>query len=195
MPEDSAREPRLPRLTPDRLAPDQLALYERMTAGLAAPGEAVSVRDAHGALDGPFGVLLHAPAVGGGLYDLGEAVLRRSRMSPRLREIAILCVAAAVDSGFTAYAHERIGRLAGLTDEEVAALRAGAFTSVDPAESAAYELCGRLLAEHHPLDDAAYEETVAALGHETVLELVVLVGCYRTVAQVMDVFGVHSPRG
>ncbi|WP_208719877.1 carboxymuconolactone decarboxylase family protein [Amycolatopsis circi] len=85
---------------------------------------------------------LCAPAVGSPLQALGEAIRYRTRMSARMREIAILAVASASGSEFETYAHQRAGRAAGLSDDELSTLASGTFT----AQVAAYRLCLRLLA-------------------------------------------------
>ncbi|WP_433171447.1 carboxymuconolactone decarboxylase family protein [Actinoallomurus sp. CA-150999] len=187
-------EPRLPRLTRAELDEEQLALHQLITAGPRAAGpQHFAIQDGQGALHGPFGVMLHAPGLGTPLQELGSAVRYRTRMSARTREIAILAVATATGSAFERYAHERVGRAAGLSETELAALRDGTFTSADPVETAAYVLCLRLLGDHHPWSDAEYGAAADALGRECVLELTVLVGYYRTLAQLMDVFGVGAP--
>ncbi|MDT0307535.1 carboxymuconolactone decarboxylase family protein [Streptomyces sp. DSM 44917] len=185
---------RLPRLTPADLDDEQRALRRSITSGPRAAGpQQFALQDAGGALNGPFGVMLHAPALGGPLQALGAAVRYRTRMSDRVREIAILAVAAATDCAFERYAHERVGRAAGLTDPELAALRAGTFTSADPAETAAYALCRRLLRDDRPWGDADYAAAEDGLGRAGVLELTVLVGYYRTLAQLMNVFAIGAP--
>ncbi|MEV0084877.1 carboxymuconolactone decarboxylase family protein [Saccharopolyspora sp. NPDC050642] len=185
---------RLPKLTKAELNEEQLALYQGITSGPRAAGpQLFALQDDDGALNGPFGVMLHAPGVGGPLQELGAAVRYRTRMSARTREIAILTVAAATDSGFERYAHERIGRAAGLTEAELSTLASGTFTSEDPIETAAYALCRRLQDDFRPLDDDEFDAAVTRLGREGVVELVVLVGYYRTLAQLMDVFAIGAP--
>ena len=71
-----------------------------------------ALADQDGALVGPFGIMLHAPALGGPLQDLGAAIRYRTSLSAQVREIAILSIAAATDSAFERYAHERVGRAA-----------------------------------------------------------------------------------
>ncbi|MBE1582664.1 carboxymuconolactone decarboxylase family protein [Nonomuraea angiospora] len=189
-----ASAPRLPKLTRAALSQEQLALYQEITSGPRVTGpQHFAVQDRDGSLNGPFGVMLYAPALGGALQELGAAVRYRTKMSARTREIAILTVAAATRSDFERYAHERVGRAAGLTEEELSALASGTFASEDPVEGAAYALCRRLQDTPRPLDDDEYEAMVSVLGHEGVVELVVLIGYYRTLAQLMEVFGIGAP--
>jgi 4-carboxymuconolactone decarboxylase len=187
---------RLPRLTEAELTEEQLGLYRAITSGPRATGpQLFELRDEHGALNGPFGVMLHAPSLGGPLQELGAAVRYRTRLSDRCREVAILATATATGSEFERYAHEPIGLAAGLTAPELAALRDGTFTSADPTEAAAYAVCRRLLDAdpRQPWSDEEYTAAADPLGPERLLELTVLVGYYRTLAQLMHVFAVGAP--
>ena len=187
---------RLPRLSKAELDEEQLSLHRLIAEGPRTSGpQLVELQDAHGALNGPFGVMLHAPSIGGPLQELGAAVRFRTRMTDRTREIAILTVATATGSEFERYAHELIGHAAGLTESELAALRDGSFTSTDPTESAAYAVCRRLLDvdPRQPWNDGEYAAAADAVGREGLIELTVLVGYYRTLAQLMQVFAIGAP--
>jgi len=185
---------RLPDLTPPDMTDAQRALHDRIVGGPRGQGrQHFPLTTVDGALTGPFGVMVHEPALGAPLQELGSAVRYATGLGDRLREIAILAVAAATSSRFERYAHERVGRAAGLTDDELAALAAGTFTSDDPVEATAYALCQRLLEERSHLTDEEYADLARVLGTTTITELVVLVGYYRTLAQLLDVFDVGVP--
>lgn len=176
---------RLRRLTPDELDGDAKVLYEKITAGPRAGGPVRMVDDA-GALVGPFNAMLLRPGMGEALQELGAAVRYRSSLTPRAREIAILVVAHHWDSAFEQYAHETLGRAAGLTGEELDALRAGApLELADPREAAVLRVA-RALVTRADLD----EEEYAALAESVVFELTTLVGYYATLALQMRVFRV-----
>lgn len=185
---------RLADLTPDEMTDAQRALHERIVGGPRGRGpQHFALTTDDGALTGPFGVMVHEPALGAPLQDLGSAIRYATALTDRVREIAILAVAAAACSDFERYAHERVGRAVGLTEEELRALAAGTFTSTDPAEASAYALCQRLLDDRSVLDDDEYAELAGDLGTTTITELVVLVGYYRTLAQLLDVYDVGAP--
>jgi 4-carboxymuconolactone decarboxylase len=188
---------RLPHLTPADLTDEQRALRERIVGGPRGAGpQHFPLVHEDGSLTGPFGIMLHEPALGAPLQDLGSAIRYASGLSARTREIAILAVAAATGSTFEAYAHERVGRAVGLTEDELAAIADGSFTSTDPHERAAHAFCLRLLADTDPdtrWDDESYAAHAAVLGTTTMTELVVLVGYYRTLAQLLDVYDVGVP--
>jgi 4-carboxymuconolactone decarboxylase len=184
---------RLPRLVPGTLTDEQSALYDRITRGPRAVGEQqFALIDDDGALNGPFGPMLQAPAVGTALQELGSAIRYRTGLSDRAREIAILQVAAATSSAFEWHAHERVGRAAGLTDAELRSLREGTFRPLEPAEQAVATLTAHLLRDGH-VDDDAFADTSDVLDPAAITEIVVLVGYYRTLAQLMDVFGIGAP--
>lgn len=185
---------RLPDLDLADLTDAQRELRERIVGGPRGSGaQHFPLTTSDGALTGPFGVMLHEPALGAPLQELGSAVRYATGLTDRVREIAVLTVAAATDSAFEQWAHERVGRAAGLHDTELAALADGCFTSVDTTEQAAYEFCRRLLEDTSHVDDDAYATLRDTLGTTTITELVVLVGYYRTLAQLLDVFDVGVP--
>jgi 4-carboxymuconolactone decarboxylase len=187
---------RLPDLTPAELSDAQRALREQIVGGPRGSGpQHFPLERGDGSLTGPFGVMLHEPALGAPLQELGSAIRYATGLSARTREIAILAVASATGSAFEAYAHARVGRAVGLTEDELAALADGSFTSTDPLEHAAHAFCRRLM-DAGPgarLDDETYAAYAVALGTTTMTELVVLVGYYRTLAQLLDVFDVGVP--
>ena len=174
---------------------EQLSLRERIVGGPRGSGpQHFALTDEHGALTGPFGVMVHEPAIGAPLQELGSALRYAGTLPDRTREIAILAVAHATDNAFERHAHERVGRAAGLADDELAALADGTFAPADAGEQAAYALCRRLLEDRARLDDDDYADLSRTLGTTALTELVVLVGYYRTLAQLMDVHDVGVPR-
>ena len=125
-------------LSPEALTAAQRELYDRLLSGPRARGPRPSrLTDEEGRLRGPFDAMLYNPDLGDPLQELGAAVRYRTGFSDREREIAILTVAAHERSDFEWKAHSRIGRDAGLTDDELARLRDGAPCAFeDPAENA-----------------------------------------------------------
>ena len=188
--------PRLPRLRPADLDPEQRAVYDEIAGGPRARGpQLFRLVDETGALEGPFNAFLLQPGVGGPLQALGSAVRYRTALSDRAREIAILVVAAHWDSAFEWYAHEAVGRHAGLTDAELADLRERRYDALEAADERVVATTAHLLAAAGDLDDDAYEQAVAALGRPGLFELTTLVGYYATLALQLRVFRVPLPAG
>ena len=187
---------RLPRLHPPFADPRRQALHAAIVGGRRGTGpQACDLTAPDGSLVGPFGLMLQAPHLGGPLQELGAAVRFATSFTDRAREVAILTVAAVTRSDFEQFAHERVGAMVGLSQSELDAIRSGAFAhdaGVDPGE-AMTSLVARRLAERRSLDDDDYAAAVGLLGEQQLLELVVLVGYYTMLAQMMSVFDVGAP--
>jgi len=186
---------RLRRLVPADLDEAQRLLYDRIVGGPRANGpRPAPLTEPDGSLRGPFNAMLYAPAVGEALQSLGAAVRFGTALSDRVREIAILAVAAHWDSAFERYAHEAIGRVVGLSEDIIAALRAGTEPPLtDLTEQVAYRVARALLA-HRDLDDADFDHARSELGEAALVELSTLVGHYSTLALQLRLFRVELPR-
>lgn len=188
-------EQRLASLRPQDLDEEQRAVYESIAGGDRAKGvQHFPLAADDGSLNGPFGIMLHAPGVGSVLQELGATIRYRTDLTTRSREIAILLVAQSTGSEFEWWAHERVGRAAGLTPAELMELSMGRFTGDDPQEQAVADLAVVLLTSGN-VSDQEYAAARAALDERQVVEVTTLVGYYRTLAQLMSVFDVRVPEG
>ncbi|WP_372666062.1 carboxymuconolactone decarboxylase family protein [Amycolatopsis kentuckyensis] len=176
---------RLPRLTPAGLDDDQRALRDAIVAGPRAGGP-FPLTDEAGALTGPFNAMLFSPPVGEALQRLGAAVRYETELTDRVRELAILAVAARWDCAFERYAHEPAARAAGITAAQLDGL-----DGLDPEETAALRFVDALL--DGDVDDVTYAETVPTIGNRVAVELTTLVGYYATLALQLRVFRVTVP--
>jgi alkylhydroperoxidase family enzyme len=187
-------EPRLPALNPDELDHEQRDVYEAIVGGPRL-ANAFSFVDDEGRLLGPFNAMLYSPAVGGPLQELGAALRFRTSFTEREREIAILVVAARARSDYEWYAHERVGRQAGLSDAELSALRTGADPVLADARERIVYAVARALATDGDLSAPVFAEATASLGRGAVVELVTLAGYYSALALQLRVFRVGVPDG
>jgi 4-carboxymuconolactone decarboxylase len=186
---------RLAVLLPRELDQPQRAVYDAIAGGRRAHGpQPFRLTDDEGGLLGPFNAFLLQPRVGGPLQALGSAIRYDTDLSDRAREIAILVVAAHWRSEFEWYAHERVGREAGLTSAELEAISRGAYTALPEDERVLAETAA-LLASEADLDDAAYRQAVEVMGQAGLFELTTLVGYYALLALQLKVFRVKSPGG
>lgn len=170
-----------PSRTPDAR---QLALREAILSGPRGRSSPFPLVAADGSLRGPFGLMVRYPTWGEPLQELGAALRYESILPGRAREIVILTVAAATNSAFEAEAHTAVGLSVGLSPDEVESLLAGRFTSADPLESAVLDASVRLLG-----DDAS---PTGDLPDDQAAEVVVLVGYYRLLAQLMRRLGAED---
>jgi 4-carboxymuconolactone decarboxylase len=185
---------RLPNPTPEQLDADQRALYDEIAGGPRSAGpQLFELIDRQGRLNGPFGIMLHSPAVGSALQAVGAAVRYRSVLGDRMRELAILAVAAHWKSDFELYAHVPLARSAGLTDAEVDGVVDGATEPFDdPAERVVLRVVRALLCTSD-LTDEDYAAGRDVLGDQGLVELSTLVGYYATLALQLRVFRVGAP--
>lgn len=180
---------RIPAFPPEHLSDDARALYKSIAGGRRAQGtQHFALTRSDGSLRGPFNAFLLAPALGSELQDLGAAIRYRGALSDRGREIAILLVAAHWDSAFEREAHEAVGRAAGLTEDEIAALRRADISIFGGDDALVAGVTAQLV--DGDLDDETWSAASAALGEDVIFELSTLVGYYATLALQLRVFRV-----
>ena len=93
------------------------------------------------------------------------------------------------------WAHARIGRREGVSDETIDAIRHGRRPPLsDPLEIAVYEFTAALL-ESGRVEPAAYDVARAQIGDAGLVELVTLAGYYTLVSFTLNAFEVPLPAG
>ncbi len=187
---------RLPTVAPARFTAAQQALFEHITQGKRGQkSSAETFLNPDGGLRGPFNALVYAPNVGDPCQQLGAAVRFDSTLSPHMRELAILTVAAHWQAQYEWWAHEKIAREEGLDDDIIAGVKAGVLpNSVAPDLTVTHRFARELL-DQRRVSDQLYAETVALLGESKVVELVILLGYYTLISMTLNVFEVPLPVG
>lgn len=151
-----------------------------------------TVVDAEGRLLGPFNAMVHAsPEIGDALQHLGSAIRYRGTLPDRVRELAILTVAAGRGSEFEWFAHAGPGAAAGLTDDMLEAVARGDTGFFEPADSLVHGAVTELLAGD--LREQTWQDGVELLGVRGMVDLVILVGYYGTLATILRAFRVPLP--
>jgi alkylhydroperoxidase family enzyme len=182
---------RLRKLSPAELDDDQRAVYDAVAGGRRAQGpQLFRLVDDDGGLEGPFNAFLLQPKLGFAMQALGAAVRYETTLSDRAREIAILVTAVDAEAAFEWQAHEAIGRHAGLTDDELDALRAGRFEALADEDERVVAATVHALCVRGDLDDEEYRRAAGALGRAGVFELVTLASYYLALAMQLRVFRV-----
>lgn len=185
---------RLPAPGRDDLDDGSRAVYDAITTGpRAAQGLPPEVADSDGRLQGPFNAMVHAsPGVGDALQRLGAEIRYGSALSDRVRELAILTVAAFRRSEFQWRAHAALASMAGLSDDmlEGIARRDAGFFEYD--DSLVYRAVVELVSGRD-LSQDTYEKVSSLLGTEGVVDLVILVGYYDALSLVIRAFRAPLP--
>lgn len=181
--------PRVRPLAPSEHSAEQAALYAAITGGPRAQGpQHFALTAVDGSLRGPFDLMLRSPAVGTAQQELGAAIRYRTAFTDRMRELAILLVAARWNSDFERDSHEAIARALGFTDAELAGLRTEDLSAFAGAE---HTVAGAVIALlDGDLDEAGWAAASDILGVEGIFELTALVGYYATLALQLRVFRV-----
>ena len=151
------------------------------------------VEGPRGRLPGPYKVWVHNPRLVHAAAPLGQHFTPgQSSVSEREREIAVLVITSAWRSAYPTAAHENRGREVGLPAAAVEAIVGGRPTSFpDAREQVVYEMA-LALAGGRLVPQGLYDRAVAALGHEGVTDVIVLMGYYTAVALTMNFYAVPA---
>lgn len=126
---------------------------------------------------------------------LGNHLLSRSKLSPVLREIAILRVGALSNARYEVFQHERIARGLGMTDGVIAAIRRGPD---DPAFDDLQRLVVRFtddVVANVRASDETFEPLRARLSLQELQELTVTIGYYMTASRFLETFDIDLEGG
>jgi alkylhydroperoxidase family enzyme len=168
-------------------------VYDRIVDGPRArlTGSAAVV-DGDGRLLGPFNAMLASPSVGDALQQLGAAIRYGTSLPDRLRELAILTVAAHRRSDFERHAHTEPARAAGLSDQDLLAVQDGG-EALSGADAVVHRAVTTLISDRD-LDDETFAAVQDLVGTTGTVELVMLVGYYDLLALSLRSFRVPTPR-
>jgi 4-carboxymuconolactone decarboxylase len=147
------------------------------------------------ALGGPYNALLRSPDMARRCFDFLDYLRFRTSVNKRLNEFAILIQARISNSQYEWWAHEIIGRKAGLSDAVMDDLRACRRPSnMQPDEALVYDYCVQLSLNHR-VPDALWQKAVDAMGEQAVVDLTVLSGTYVMVSMLLNATQVGIPNG
>ncbi|MDQ1545916.1 MAG: 4-carboxymuconolactone decarboxylase [Actinomycetota bacterium] len=193
---DEGMQGRLHWYRPDELTDEQRAVYLAITTGPRASVKRISpLFDDEGRLHGPFNPMLFSPTLGAAMQSTGAAIRYHSTLSERQREIAILLMAHHERSNFEWIAHVDVGRAAGLTEPEIEALIHGSVaTTFSAEESCVAELTLSLIARGD-IDSDLFESATSVVGHVQIVEVIYLVGYYRSLAMSLRSLRIPLPPG
>jgi 4-carboxymuconolactone decarboxylase len=165
---------------PTRIPPLPYAEWDTDALSVIAPGRKLPPSNV-------LGLLAHHPALARAFLTFNVHLLTDSTLPARTRELAILRVAWRRRCRYEWAQHVLIARRAGVTDEEVAEIRAGAATLINTAVDE--------LEEHSSLSDETYRALTAELDERQLMDLVFTIGTYGLLAMAFNAFGVELDPG
>ena len=165
----------------DKMNPEQQEAYRFLVDG------------PRGRLPGPYKIWVHNPKLTHAAAPMGNHFTPgKSSLSEREREIAVVIITSKWHSDYPAAAHEKRGKEVGIPAPTVEAMVAGLPVSFsDLREQTVYELA-TTLAEGRLVSQGLYDRAVKALGHESITDMVVLMGYYTAVSLTMNVYAVPA---
>jgi 4-carboxymuconolactone decarboxylase len=173
---------RVPEPTRDQLSAEGRAVYDR-------------IAETRGALRGPYGVLLHHPALCERVAALGELLRFRSGLPGADRELAILTAGREAEAPYEWAAHEPIALREGTRPEAVAVVRDGRPThELRPREAVIVDTV-RAIYRARRLTADEFARADAEFGRQGLVELVTLAGYYGMIAAVLNAYEVDLPPG
>ncbi|WP_166790373.1 carboxymuconolactone decarboxylase family protein [Cryobacterium tagatosivorans] len=182
---------RLPLLGDGQLEPDQEIVFRSIAGGKrAAFFRSIGMTSLNEGLPGPFNAMVIAPTVGMPLHRLGEALRYEGVLPPLVREVVILTVAAVRDSQFEWASHEPEARKQGADAAMLDVIRDGSESLADDQCAAAVAFARTVLSGAH-VDDVLFDRLQEMFGDSGVVELVVLLGYYVLLAELMSVFSIE----
>jgi len=147
------------------------------------------------ALGGPYNALLRSPEMGRRCFDHLDYLRFKTSVNKRLNEFAILIQARISNAQFEWWAHEKIARKAGLSDEVMRDLQNCTRPQTMQAdERLVYDYCVQLSLNHR-VPDALWQEAVDHMGEQAVIDLTVLSGTYVMVSMLLNATQVGIPQG
>ena len=151
------------------------------------------VEGPRGRLPGPYKVWVNNPKLVHAAEPLGQHFTPgKSSLSEREREIAVVIITSTWRSDYPAAAHEKRGKEVGLPAEAVEAMMTGRPTSfADAREQAVYEVA-LALASGSLVSQGLYDRAVKVLGHESITDMIVLIGYYTAVSLTMNFYAVPA---
>jgi alkylhydroperoxidase family enzyme len=134
-----------------------------------------------------FRMLAHAETALRPFLRFGGTILGRLELDPRLRELAILQVAASTEARYEWVQHVEIGREVGLTDAQIAAVELGDAArseALGEVERAVVAFTAEVVATPR-VSDETFEAVRRHLNPREIVELLLTVGNYLMLARVM----------
>ena len=146
-------------------------------------------------LRGPGGISLHSPGLAPHSRALNHYLRHESGLGGRVREIAILTTARALDSDFEWAAHEAEALREAVPIEAVETIKHGRNTDdLDAADAVVIDL-GREIFTARSVSPDTYARALAQFGPGKLVDLVALMGNYASTAAMLTAFAMQLDPG
>lgn len=138
-----------------------------------------------------YRALLHSPDLAAAWFEFNSAVRFKTLLDDRVREMAIMRVAALTGCEYVWSVHEtQYAGPAGLTPQKVQALRDWPGTTVFDARERALLAYVDAMTREAAVGDALFEELAAHFDEREIAEVTVLIGAYNMQTRVLRALGI-----
>ncbi len=121
---------------------------------------------------------------------LSYAIADPEVIDPRIREATILRVAQLSGSDYELHHHRPLARAAGLTEPEIAAILAYDYPALDTTLAAVCRFTDEVVTRISPADETL-ADVRALLPDREVVNIVLTIGCYMSIARLIGVTGIE----
>lgn len=134
-----------------------------------------------------FKMLANAPSLMRPVVQLGTAILSRTELDPVLRELLILHVGRLSGSSYEWGQHTVIGKVVGVTDEQIAALERDDLTAAcfPPATQCALQFATEVT-RNVRASEAAFAAMQGHFSARQIVEVIYTAGYYRMLAGMLE---------
>jgi|SRR5689334_21303152 len=144
-----------------------------------------------------FQALVNSPNAARAFSGLGQFIRFKSRLEPRLRELAILQVGYLARQPYEWSHHIKIGRDFGVSDADIAGLIAeteGKPSDLEPVAKAVLK-AAREMTRNLAISDATYAELKQSLDDERLVDLTITIAFYNAVVRVLHTLQIDVEEG
>jgi alkylhydroperoxidase family enzyme len=134
-----------------------------------------------------FRALANSPDGARAFHGVGQFIRFKSRLDPRLRELAILMVGYVTRSPYEWSHHVEIGKRFGVSDADIRALMdeaEGRPSELEPLAKAVLRAAAEMTRDL-AISDATFAELRASLDNECTVDLVITIAFYNAVVRVL----------
>ena len=133
-----------------------------------------------------FKVMANSPEVGRAFLRLGNRILLKNSIDPRLRELAILRVGDLAKANYEFTQHVPIARRVGVTDEQIEALPSWSTADCFNDQERSVLQYTDEVAEKIRATDATFEKIKTFLSDRQIVDLTTTIGYYGMVSRILE---------
>ena len=173
---------RVPYVTRESMTPEDQKVWDE-------------IKRSRGDVAGNFRAILNSPQGAGKFADLGGYVRFETPLDRRLKFLAILTTAREANGHYVWTVNEQAAREAGLSDEVISAIhQRRAPVGLEPKDAEVVQFVLEVL-RHHRVSDVTFEGLRSQVGDAGIIDVLLVVGYYHTLAHCLQALEVDLPEG